>query len=109
MLTSFLSNSRKALPGDVCALKPEVLPLEVCSNDGYTVSDSITEGALIYTKEGEEIGVVTSGTFSPSLNHPIAMGYVKTPFSKADTRLVVKVRGKDQECKIVKGPFVPHG
>jgi len=56
----------------------------------------------------EEIGKVTSGTFSPSLKYPVGMGYVKDSFSKADTPVLVRVRGRDQEGTIAKMPFVPH-
>jgi len=55
-----------------------------------------------------KIGIVTSGTFSPSLKKPISMGYVKTSHSKLDTPISVKVRGKVSPAKIVKMPFVPQ-
>jgi len=55
---------------------------------------------------GTKIGEVTSGTFSPSLGKPIAMGYVATEHSKEGTKVAVKVRGKLQEAEITKMPFV---
>jgi len=54
------------------------------------------------------IGVVTSGTFSPTLKKPIAMGYVKSSESEVGKKIAVKVRGKVNEAKIVKMPFVPQ-
>jgi len=66
------------------------------------------EGAEIYDGTGEnKIGVVTSGTFSPSLKRPIAMGYVETKMAKAGTDIMVKVRNKMQKAEVVKMPFVP--
>jgi len=65
------------------------------------------EGAEIYDAAGEnKIGDVTSGTFSPCLKAPIAMGYVETPLSKAGTEISLKIRGKMQKAAITKMPFV---
>lgn len=65
------------------------------------------EGAEIYDVTGEtKIGVVTSGTFSPCLKRPIAMGYVDTGLSKAGTEISIKVRGKMQNAAVTKMPFV---
>jgi len=65
------------------------------------------EGALIKSQEGEVIGNVTSGTLSPVLKKPIAMGYVKSDFAKVGTKVGIDVRGKINEAEIVKMPFVP--
>ncbi|MEO8853053.1 MAG: glycine cleavage system aminomethyltransferase GcvT [Ginsengibacter sp.] len=62
-------------------------------------------GYLIENKEGEVIGRVTSGTQSPSLQKPIAMGYLNTGFSKIDTEVFIKVREKSVPAKVVKMPF----
>jgi aminomethyltransferase len=75
------------------------------------------EGAVIYApaagsndvSAATKIGVVTSGTFSPCLKAPIAMGYVTTPHSAEGTRLAVEVRGKLIPAKVTKMPFVPNG
>ena len=65
------------------------------------------EGAEIYDASGEtKIGAVTSGTFSPCLKRPIAMGYVETGLSKAGTEISIKVRGKMQKAAVTKMPFV---
>jgi aminomethyltransferase len=63
--------------------------------------------AEIYDATGENlIGEVTSGTFSPCLKAPIAMGYVSNEHSKNGTEIQVKVRGKMQPASVTKMPFV---
>ena len=54
---------------------------------------------------GESVGVVTSGTHSPSLGEAIGLGYVSLEHAKVGTRLNVLVRGKSIEAEIVKPPF----
>ncbi len=54
---------------------------------------------------GMTIGVVTSGTQSPSLGKAIGMGYVRTAFAAPDTNIYVKVRDKLLQAKVVKIPF----
>lgn len=65
------------------------------------------EGAAIYADD-QCIGSVSSGGFSPSLNHPIAMGYVATAQSQPGTPLTIEVRGKHLPARVVPMPFVPH-
>ncbi len=60
-------------------------------------------------REGEVIGVVTSGTFSPSFGHPIAMGYVKPTTAALGMTLDVDIRGKLHTAKIVPLPFYQRG
>lgn len=64
------------------------------------------EGAAIVDAAGKEIGIVTSGGFSPSLERPIAMGYVDRALAKADTELALIVRGKTITARVAKLPFV---
>jgi aminomethyltransferase len=59
----------------------------------------------ICNEEGETIGEVTSGTMSPSLNKPIAMGYVQTAYSKEGSALKVKIRNKLADARVVRLPF----
>ena len=68
----------------------------------------VREGALILTGEGNEIGRVTSGGFSPSLQRPIAMGYVGSTFAEPGTALKLEQRGKLFDARVVPMPFVPH-
>ena len=53
-------------------------------------------------------GVVTSGTFSPCLKAPVAMGYVAAHLAVEGTRLAINVRGKLVPARVTKMPFVPH-
>jgi aminomethyltransferase len=59
----------------------------------------------ICDKEGNQIGYVTSGTQSPSLNKAIGMGYVQLDSSAIDTEIYIKVREKLILAKVVKIPF----
>ena len=54
------------------------------------------------------IGEVTSGGFGPSINAPIAMGYVSTDFAKPDTPVQFSQRNKIITGKVIKLPFVNH-
>lgn len=63
-------------------------------------------GYPIVDASGNEIGVITSGTQSPTLGKSIATGYIKTEFSKEDTQIFVTVRNKNLEAKVVKMPFL---
>lgn len=66
------------------------------------------EGAEIADEEGNVIGVVTSGGFSPSLGKPIAMGFVPPAYAGPGSKLKVIVRGKAQTAEVTAMPFVPH-
>ena len=63
------------------------------------------EGVKIFSKDDQEIGLITSGTFGPTVNSPIAMGYVKYDFSKPGTKVILEVRGKKYDAKISELPF----
>lgn len=55
--------------------------------------------------KGNKIGVVTSGTQSPTLNKAIGMGYVKTEFAKEGNEIFISIRDKNLKAKVVKIPF----
>ncbi|MSO93829.1 MAG: glycine cleavage system aminomethyltransferase GcvT [Rhodospirillales bacterium] len=57
---------------------------------------------------GETIGEVTSGGYGPTVGGPIAMGYVKTAFSKVGTPVNLMVRGRALPGKVAALPFVAH-
>ncbi len=59
----------------------------------------------IVDSEGNEIGVVTSGTMSPSTKKAIGLGYVPVDLSKVDSEIYVQVRNKQLKAKVVKLPF----
>ncbi|EFJ41696.1 hypothetical protein VOLCADRAFT_107582 [Volvox carteri f. nagariensis] len=63
--------------------------------------------SVISTPDGQVVGEVTSGAFSPCLKKNIAMGYVEKDFSKPGTQLKVEVRGKQNEAVVTKMPFLP--
>ncbi|MFL6760198.1 glycine cleavage system aminomethyltransferase GcvT [Sphingomonas sp.] len=68
----------------------------------------VREGALVLDGEGNEIGMITSGGFSPSLQRPIAMGYVASHLAEPGTALKLEQRGKLFDARVVPMPFVPH-
>jgi len=59
----------------------------------------------IFNEENKEIGKVTSGTFGPSVDHPISMGYVDNKYSSIDTKIFLEIRGKKVSANICKLPF----
>ncbi|MBK3665920.1 glycine cleavage system aminomethyltransferase GcvT [Bradyrhizobium diazoefficiens] len=70
----------------------------------------VREGALLFadSASGEPIGKVTSGGFGPSLNAPVAMGYVPTTLSALDTKLFAEVRGQRLPLTVAAMPFVKN-
>jgi aminomethyltransferase len=66
------------------------------------------EGTEIRDAEGERIGAVTSGAFSPTLGHPIAMGYVAADDAATGTPVTFQIRGKAHPGQVVDLPFVAH-
>ena len=65
------------------------------------------EGAAVFAGD-RQVGTLTSGGFSPSLNHPIAMAYVETASAAEGTALEIDIRGKRLPARVVAMPFVPH-
>ena len=63
------------------------------------------EGTKIFSEDNEEIGSITSGTFGPSVNSSIAMGYIKCNFSKVGTKIFLEVREKKYDAKVSELPF----
>jgi aminomethyltransferase len=59
----------------------------------------------IVDADGNNIGIVTSGTQAPSLGKAIGMGYVKTEFAAADSEIFILIRDKKIAAKVVKMPF----
>lgn len=66
------------------------------------------EGTEILSSTGDKLGIVTSGGFGPSLNGPIAMGYVPPDHAAPDTEVQLVVRGKAMPARITPLPFVHH-
>ncbi|KAF7546950.1 hypothetical protein G7Z17_g8078 [Cylindrodendrum hubeiense] len=74
---------------------------------GIVVEGAPAREGVEIQKDGENIGVVTSGAPSPSLGKNIAMGYVRDGLHKAGTDVDVLVRGKKRKGTVTKMPFVP--
>jgi len=66
------------------------------------------EGTEVLALLGDRLGVVTSGGFGPSVNGPIAMGYVAADRADAGTPVNLMVRGKALAAAVAPLPFVPH-
>ena len=62
----------------------------------------------IVADDGTEAGIVTSGSFGPSVNGPVAMGYVRRDLADDGTRLNLIVRGRTIPATVVPLPFTPH-
>ena len=56
-------------------------------------------------RDGQPVGVITSGTWSPSLGEAIALAYVPSAAAKLGTELAVEIRGKAAPAQVVKRPF----
>jgi aminomethyltransferase len=55
---------------------------------------------------GKGIGIVTSGTFSPSLDLGIGMGYVEAGFTRPETEITIVIRGREVPAHVVPIPFL---
>jgi aminomethyltransferase len=73
--------------------------------DGRAPARALTD---IVAADGTAAGVITSGGFSPTLNAPIAMGYVRRDLAASGTPIFVVVRGKPLPAAVATLPFVPH-
>ncbi len=68
----------------------------------------VRSGVELIDTEGRPVGTITSGGFGPSVNRPVAMGYVATASAKPGTTLQAMVRGKPRPVQVAKMPFVPQ-
>ena len=68
----------------------------------------VREHSALQSMEGAPIGEVTSGLLGPTINKPVAMGYVKPEFSALGTRVNAMVRGKPVAMEVSSMPFVPN-
>ena len=60
---------------------------------------------IIVDENGKEIGRVTSGTMSPSMNKAIGMGYVPLEFAQPGSKIFIAIRNKQIPAEVVKLPF----
>ena len=78
---------------------------------GLTVGSKIPvrHGDEVFeTDSDEKVGYITSGSFSPSLGHPIALALLDDAFSAKGTTLQVKGKRGDIPVTVTELPFVPH-
>jgi aminomethyltransferase len=70
----------------------------------------VREGASLFadTAASDAIGKVTSGGFGPSLNAPVAMGYLPTSLATIGTTVFAEVRGQRLPLQVAPMPFVPN-
>ncbi|PAA50013.1 hypothetical protein BOX15_Mlig025069g4, partial [Macrostomum lignano] len=87
------------------ATKPEVRRVGLLGLEGPPAR----HGAAVFAEnDGDEpIGVVTSGCMSPSLNQPVAMGYLRRANSAVGTPVRFEIRGKRYRGVVAKMPFLP--
>ena len=67
----------------------------------------VREPAPLENLDGQSIGQISSGLLSPTLDQPIAMGYVRPGYATVGTELFAMVRGKPVPMEVVATPFVP--
>ncbi|MDC0062386.1 glycine cleavage system aminomethyltransferase GcvT [Candidatus Puniceispirillum sp.] len=67
----------------------------------------VRDGVLL-KKDGKDIGIVTSGGFSPSLNRPAALGFVDGAYAEAGTQLTAATKGTETQITVAKLPLVTH-
>ncbi len=66
------------------------------------------EGTELADAAGAIVGRITSGGFGPTVNGPVAMGYVATSHAAAGTPLCALVRGQKLPARVAALPFAPH-
>ena len=60
-------------------------------------------------QNNKQIGEITSGSWSPTLNKAIALGYIENEYGKLGTEISIDIRGKIEKATIVKRPFYKRG
>jgi aminomethyltransferase len=68
----------------------------------------VRAGAVLVDELGDVVGRITSGGFGPSVQHPVAMGYVATDLAQPGTRVFADVRGTRLALDVTALPFTPH-
>jgi aminomethyltransferase len=56
--------------------------------------------------DGKKIGTITSGTVSPILEKPIALGYIDTDYKAVGTKVNIEIRNKEVPAELIKLPFI---
>jgi aminomethyltransferase len=68
----------------------------------------VRTGSELFDEAGVPVGRVTSGGFGPTVNAPVAMGYVRRELSAPGTALFAEVRGNRVPISVHSLPFTPH-
>ncbi len=110
---TFAINKRRRADGDFAGAMRILAEMEngpVEQRVGFEVDgrQPVREGARVLDGEGNEVGSITSGGFSPSLQRPIAMGYVARHLAELGTALKLEQRSKLFDARVTNMPFVPH-
>ncbi len=71
------------------------------------VDKAIARHGYPVRKDGREVGIVTSGSYGPSVDKYIGMAYVETALASLGTELAVEIRGQAKAARVVKTPFHP--
>src|SRR5262245_25804846 len=75
---------------------------------GIEMADrSIARHGYPVVKDGRAIGVVTSGSYGPSVDRSIALAYVETAHAAMGSELAVEIRGQARPARVVRTPFYP--
>ena len=69
----------------------------------------VREGAKVVGQDGQDIGVVTSGSLGPSINQPVALAYLQADQAAVGTPVFALVRDKRVAMTVTPLPFVPNG
>ena len=72
--------------------------------DGKT---PIRDDTPLLTPDGETIGHITSGGFGPTIEGPVAMGYVAAAYQSPDAQVIARVRGRSLPCRVTNAVFFP--
>jgi aminomethyltransferase len=88
---------------EACARTREQGPAELLA--AFVVADGIPRQGNPILSDGEPVGVVTSGTHSPSLEVGIGMGYVRAALADPGTELEIDVRGRHRVARVAKRPL----
>jgi len=111
-LTFAINKRRRAEGGFAGALRilAEMQNGPVQKRVGFDVAgrQPVREGAIVLDDDSNEVGRITSGGFSPSLQRPIAMGYLASPLAAVGTAVKLEARGKLFDATVAAMPFVPH-
>ena len=76
---------------------------------GLVVDGPVARHGHLVTKDGAAVGVVTSGTFGPTVQKNIALAYVPTALAKVGSEVTVRIRDRDIPARVVKTPFYKRG